>query len=396
MDRRSFLSFMSISSLAIFASAHGLTLPSESTPEAFALGTGPKENADPKYITSFASKRVSVPSSILIVNLKNQKTKEFPVAFSPHLICQNPKDPRQLFAFQKWGKLLAEVRIDTGKVRYVTLPDDRTFFGHGVFHPSGEVLFCSGMNYKTGKGELFELNPRTLKIEQSIKTLGVNPHDLQLSLDGKHLLVMNMGPHPIDGIDRSHVKDGVHTANIAKISLSSHKVVQNRIFPTEGQGYSHFWQRENGDVLVAGITASLNPQRDKSVAGLMTNDGVFFDFSKTSETWPYLGEALNVISDDGNSQALISIPDSDVIVVMDLKIKKVLKSVPLKIPRSLALVPGTHRAVVCAQAGNRLGRGFFELNTKTFEVKPILSDISMQAGPKGAHATWIAWDGVSK
>src|ERR1700757_5143607 len=127
MDRRQFLKTLSKAGILILTSADLVQAMAESSPEfeALVIGNGRKE----KVTDGFAA---PMPSKVLFIQLKKSRVKEVAISFSPHLTIQNPADPNHFYAIQKWGNLIADINVQTEQIRYITLPANQKFYGHGV------------------------------------------------------------------------------------------------------------------------------------------------------------------------------------------------------------------------------------------------------------------------
>src|SRR5690606_31025455 len=87
------------------------------------------------------------------------------------------------------------------QVRPLPLADERHFFGHGVYTPSGHLLFATENDYAAGRGVLGVYDASEAGAYQRVAefpTGGIGPHEVVLMPDGRTLCVANGGilTHP--------------------------------------------------------------------------------------------------------------------------------------------------------------------------------------------------------
>lgn len=91
-------------------------------------------------------------------------------------------------------------------VQPLPLPEDRHFFGHGVFSADGARLFATENDFEAGRGVVGVYDARPGRQWQRLgefDTAGIGPHELVLMPDGRTLCVANGGllTHPDYGKD---------------------------------------------------------------------------------------------------------------------------------------------------------------------------------------------------
>lgn len=81
-------------------------------------------------------------------------------------------------------------------------PEDRHFYGHGVFSADGRLLYAAENAFETGEGTIgvYDVTDGFNRISE-FATHGVGPHEIVLMPDGKSLCVANGGirTHPDQG-----------------------------------------------------------------------------------------------------------------------------------------------------------------------------------------------------
>lgn len=78
-------------------------------------------------------------------------------------------------------------------------PDDRHFYGHGIFDPAGRLLYATENDFAAGRGVIgvYDAGDGYRRVGE-LPAHGVGPHDLRLLSDGTTLVVANGGmeSHP--------------------------------------------------------------------------------------------------------------------------------------------------------------------------------------------------------
>lgn len=104
---------------------------------------------------------------------------------------------------------------DTSPVRFTT-PEDRHFYGHGVFAPDGKLLYATENDFEAGEGRI-GIYDATSGFERvgEFSTHGIGPHDLALMPDGRTLVIANGGveTHP-------EIRNGREPLNLATMEPS--------------------------------------------------------------------------------------------------------------------------------------------------------------------------------
>lgn len=110
-----------------------------------------------------------------------------------------------------------------------TTPADRHFYGHGVFSRDGQLLYATENDYDGARGciGIYDAAGRYQRVGE-LPSGGIGPHDVQLSQDGRHLIVANGGieTHPDIGRGRAKLNLATMSPNIARVSLASGEMVE--------------------------------------------------------------------------------------------------------------------------------------------------------------------------
>ena len=95
------------------------------------------------------------------------------------------------------GEFALVLDIERGSVSHIFgPPEDRRFQGHGVFDPSGRLLYATENDFEAGRGivGIYDALSGFGRVGE-IDSRGVGPHDIRLMPDGRTLAVANGGVH---------------------------------------------------------------------------------------------------------------------------------------------------------------------------------------------------------
>ncbi len=95
------------------------------------------------------------------------------------------------------GEFALALDIDRGTISHsFEPPQDRRFQGHGVFDPSGRLLYATENDFEAGRGIVGIYDARDgFRRLGELSSGGVGPHDIRLLPDGRTLAVANGGIH---------------------------------------------------------------------------------------------------------------------------------------------------------------------------------------------------------
>lgn len=114
-------------------------------------------------------------------------------------------------------------------VRRFDTPPERHFYGHGVFDPSGRMLFATENDTRRGRGVLglYDATDGYRRVGE-IEAFGIGPHDIALLADGRTLAVANGGilTLPESGRDKLNLDSMQPSLNL--IDAASGKLVEER------------------------------------------------------------------------------------------------------------------------------------------------------------------------
>lgn len=114
-----------------------------------------------------------------------------------HAFAVRPDGRRAVHFARRPGEFALALDIDRGAVSHrFTPPQDRRFQGHGVFDPSGRLLYATENDFDAGRGIVGIYDARGgFRRLGELRSGGVGPHDIRLLPDGRTLVVANGGIH---------------------------------------------------------------------------------------------------------------------------------------------------------------------------------------------------------
>ena len=113
-----------------------------------------------------------------------------------------PSGPRECIAFaRRPGNFAVVFSADTEREPvWLTTPEGRHFYGHGVFSGDGQLLYTTENDYEAGRGIIgvYDVDAGYRRIGEFLSG-GIGPHDIALLSDGRTIVVANGGiqTHPV-------------------------------------------------------------------------------------------------------------------------------------------------------------------------------------------------------
>lgn len=119
------------------------------------------------------------------------------VAQRCHDIVQHPSEAVALFVARRPGTESYLIDLEDGRLlQTLRSQPDRHFYGHGVFHKSGEWLYVTDNDTRDpGRGVLgvYAYADRRLSFQGELSTHGLGPHQVSWMPDGETFVVANGG-----------------------------------------------------------------------------------------------------------------------------------------------------------------------------------------------------------
>jgi hypothetical protein len=189
IDRRTFLAGAAATAIAVPRSLQaGMSASSPATQFVSAC-----KRADESYCLAF----VTGDGRIL---------REIPLNGRGHDIALSPDGVSGVAFARRPGRFAVSFDLDGARPPAVfEPPQDRHFYGHGVFSPDGRLLYATENDFEAGRGVLgvYDATDGFRRIGE-LDSHGVGPHDVIMLADGVTLAVANGGidTHPASGREK--------------------------------------------------------------------------------------------------------------------------------------------------------------------------------------------------
>ena len=252
-------------------------------------------------------------NALVIINLTQKEKKLIETPFLPHDILIDPDNKYRVFCFEKNGPKACEIDLQTQTVkRTFHSTENRTFSGHAAFSRDGKKIYCVESELNNKLGSISIRDSKTLEIIKQLPTLGLSPHDCQLSKDNV-LTVSNTGKS----------ESGFHQPSLVSINLNTEKLVERVKLENDELNCGHFKITENNDLVIAsapvdsqstGLSGGISIRRQNESITTMTEPDVVIK--------RMTGEALGIEINQQQTIAAITHPQANLLTFWSIKDKK--------------------------------------------------------------------------
>ena len=173
-----------------------------------------------------------------------------------HGVCLRPGSEEAVVFARRPGTFAAVFEPRSGLVhRRFDTPADRHFYGHGVFEPSGRILFATENDITRGQGVLglYDAADGYRRVGE-VDAAGIGPHDIALLPDGRTLAVANGGILTLPETGRAMLNVDSMQPSLNLIEAASGRLVEaQRLAPELHQlSIRHLAQAPDG-LIAAGM-----------------------------------------------------------------------------------------------------------------------------------------------
>lgn len=269
---------------------------------------------------------------LAIINLTQREKRLIETPFLPHGIYIHPGNKYRVFCFEKNGNNTCEIDLQTQRVvRSLQTEQGQVFSGHASFSHDGKSIYCIESNTATLQGSITIRDTETFDINRQLPTLGLSPHDCQLSKDNI-LTVSNTG--------RS--ESGFHMPSLVSIDMTTEKLTERIKLDTDDSvqtklNCGHFKITDTNDLVIA--SAPVNNE-NKALSGGVSirrqNETVSTMKEPEVVIKRMTGEALGIEINQQLSIAAITHPEANLLSFWSIKDKKIIKAYGFENPRGLS------------------------------------------------------------
>lgn len=302
---------------------------------------------------------------LAIFNLQQRETERVELEFLPHGTIIDPRNKQHLFCFEKNGINAAEIDLASLSERNHFSADDNTIFaGHGAFDPSGDYFYSVETDLGSRQGHISIRDRSGFSIIEQMPSFGQNPHQCQLSDDGKILMIANSGS------DDS-------AASLCYIDVQKITVLEKIILDDPSIDISHFSRRQNGELVIASAPRQSDQAGRVSIGSVkdimtMTEPGILVE--------KLLGPALTICIDENHDVAAVCHPQANLVTFWALDKRTLIKAISVPNPRGIALSIDERNYIVS-----------FEVNTSAvlIDTKTLAADTQSIMQPTYASGEHI-------
>ena len=315
LNRRNFLKAISVSLLG--SSIASCTHRKFFNPDEDILLSGGSYNTDGQ-----------IQNALVIINLMQQEKRVIDTPFLPHGINIDPNNKYRVFCFEKNGSNACEIDLQTQSItRTFQSANKQLFSGHSCFSKNGELIYCIEKNIDNMQGIISIRNSDTFELTHQLPTLGLSPHDCQLTKDNR-LTISNTG--------RSETN--FHQPSLVAIDLKSEKLIERIKLDDKNLNCGHFKITDDNDLIIA--SAPLDSD-DKTLSGGVSigqhGQSIFTMTEPEVVIQRMTGEALSIEIDERQEVAAVTHPEANLITFWSIKDKKIVKAYGFENPRGISL-----------------------------------------------------------
>lgn len=266
-------------------------------------------------------------NALIVVNLTQKEKRLIETPFLPHGICIDPNNKHRVFCFEKEGEKACEVDLQTQSVTRILYPQNNQLFsGHASFGHDGKIILCIESNKDNDQGSITIRNSETFETIRQLPTLGLSPHDCQLSKDNI-LTVSNSG--------RS--ESGFHQPSLVRINLDTEKLVERIRLNDSDLNCGHFKFTDTNELVIA--SAPIDTENNTLPGGVSIRNR---HEPVNTMTQPDLvikrmtGEALGIEINQQQHIAAITHPQANLLTFWSITEEKIIKAFGIEKPRGIS------------------------------------------------------------
>jgi len=163
-------------------------------------------------------------------NLFGKENFRTPLMSRGHGAAQRANSHEVAVFARRPGEYILVVNALSGeRIAQIESIEGRHFFGHGIYSKDGRWLFATENEYDSGRGVLgvYDAADR-YRLVDTLPTHGIGPHEIDLLVEGKTLVVANGGilTHPDSGREKLNLD--VMDSSLSYIEMNSGKQLEGQ------------------------------------------------------------------------------------------------------------------------------------------------------------------------
>ena len=366
----------------VLASAYAARLILETHAEEAASNLAPKGRefimVCDTYAKSYTHEEVSRtqatrPGPLYALDVAAGETTTINLPFFGHIVNQHPLHTSHVLTFEKWGHHGAVIDITSKKIVAMMEPyKGHEFFGHLLFNTDGTHFVDSEFSANQAIGKLAVRDSSTMQIVDTYSSYGARPHGSFSSDNGKTIMVANGG-------------HGEGTSNISWIDFASGKLLHQLDMKAGNYiDYQHVDMSHDGWFCIVGKSTRQTVELIKFISpdGRVYSPDIPENLKKIMHD-----ETLSIAMLGKSGLVAVTIPKSDVIVIIDYKTQKLVEAITLDYPRGAlpSLDPRDGDGAVLATLGK--ARELISIKVDADHKKPVTHLVKNHFGGIGSHMT---------
>ncbi|MBY0427775.1 MAG: DUF1513 domain-containing protein [Alphaproteobacteria bacterium] len=318
----------------------------------------------------------SRPSFVNVLDVAANETAYIDIPFLGHIINQHAVNPAYVMTFEKWGHKSAMVDVKNKKI--VTMMEsskDHEFFGHMHFNEDGSHFANSEYSAHHPVGRLAIRDSSTMKMMDAYSSYGAWPHDIFSPDNGKTLIVANGG-------------HGDSQSNISWVDFASGKLKHQLVMEAGHYvDYQHVTMSHDGWMCIAGKTKVKNSIK---LIQFVSPDGEVYSPDIPKDLMVRMtDETLSMTLLEKSDLLAITIPKSNVVLVINYKTQKLVEALIVDFPKGVlpTLDPADDNNGLLVSLGKE--KELVSTKIQYDQKPPVTHLVKDRFGGAGSHITRI-------
>lgn len=301
--------------------------------------------------------------ALSVINTNQRKERIIPCDFLPHEIIIHPEDRYKVLCFEKDGPNACTINLkNEAVIKRFLAADGHHFSGHAVFDGNGR-LYTIEIEQQTKQGKISIRDASSLAIIKQLPTLGLSPHDCQLS--DNILAVSNTGQDAT----------GFHTPSLVSIDMQSEKLLSRLKLDDDKLNAAHFDMPSENKRVIA--SAPLEQSDSEAVGGvsIQLNEHSVVTMTQPEDLIARLkGEALGIAVSTEHEIAAVTHPDASLLTFWSLKEAPAdasfIKAIDMENPRGVSKSLDGKRFII--SYGSKPAMESIEISSLTRQTEPVM------------------------
>lgn len=160
------------------------------------------DNAETLFVS--ACRQDQETFALVVFSSTGRVLRQIPLVARGHDIAIHPQSGRAVIFARRPGTFAVAFNVtdDREPNTVFQTPEDRHFYGHGVFSSDGHLLYATENDFDDARGVIgiYDATSEYQRVGE-FPSHGIGPHEVQLLADGRTLVVANGGieTHPLSG-----------------------------------------------------------------------------------------------------------------------------------------------------------------------------------------------------